>query len=546
MRRILQGLLADDAGSVAPVVGLSLIALIAVGGIAFDYARVAAMDTELQNAADQSALAAAGQLDGETGACARAAAAAAALLSNQTLFANDAITSRAVDVQNDSACVNTGDDDPIRFYQSYDQVTDTPGAPATTDADAKVVIVRVDPREAFYALTPVVGALSSGQIAAEAVASLGSGVCKVPPVMMCNPDEPDGNTDVNFDFDPPRGAGLRLVIDAADAPGNFGFLRIDDANGAREVARQLGYDNPPQGCIRVTGVETQPGDMQAVRAAFNTRFDISENGSTTCPPGGTCSPSTNARKDLVRTAATTAPGDCALTTNTAKADWHEALIPYRAPNTTPLSATNPMNATNAYPETMGYPRDLCHAVSVTGVCSSVTGNAIVGDAHWDRDAYFWVNYGWNHSTWMANLLDEDGNRLVASEADVPSLSRYDVYKWEVANPTYINTPKDVSGGYKSYSNPVCRPPGIEPTPTSTDRRRIPVAVVNCEAQNIRGHRTNVAVRKWLDVFLVEPSIARPDRTTNGDIYVEVIGVTTSGAGDTDSLPLRHDVPYLIR
>ena len=85
MRRILQGLLADDAGSVAPVVGLSLIALIAVGGIAFDYARVAAMDTELQNAADQSALAAAGQLDGETGACARAAAAAAALLSNQTL-----------------------------------------------------------------------------------------------------------------------------------------------------------------------------------------------------------------------------------------------------------------------------------------------------------------------------------------------------------------------------------------------------------------------------------------------------------------------------
>jgi hypothetical protein len=58
------------------------------------------------------------------------------------------------------------------------------------------------------------------------------------------------------------------------------------------------------------------------------------------------------------------------------------------------------------------------------------------------------------------------------------------------------------------------------------------------------------VRKWLDVFLVEPSIARgsgpSQRTTNGDIYVEVIGVTTSGAGDTDSLPLRHDVPYLLR
>ena len=535
MRRILQGLLADDAGSVAPVVGLSLIALIAVGGIAFDYARVAAMDTELQNAADQSALAAAGQLDGETGACARAAAAAAELLTNQTLFANETAGVRAVNVQNEGTCDATG---VIKFYQSYDQVTDTPGAPATGDADAKVVIVRVDPRTSFYALTPVVGALSSGPLAAEAVASLGSGVCKVPPVMMCNPDEPDGNTDVNFDFNPPPGAGLRLVINAPDAPGNFGFLRIDAA-GAREVAMQLGYDNPPQGCIRLSGVETQPGDMQSVRAAFNTRFDISENGSTTCPGSGTCSPSTNSRKDLVRGTA------CALSTNTGTQNWHEALNPYRITTPTPL----PTDA-SADPEVMGYPRDMCHAVSVTGVCSSVTGNAIVGDAEWDRDAYFRVNYGWSHDQWMANLLDEDGNRLVASEADVPTLSRYDVYKWEVSNPTNINTPKAVSGGFTSYGNPVCRPPGIEHTPTSIDRRRIPVAVVNCVAQNLRGHRTNVAVRKWRDVFLVEPSLARgrgpSQRTTNRHINVEVIGVTTSGAGDTDSLPLRHDVPYLLR
>ena len=533
MRRVFRGLVADDAGSVAPVVGLSLIALIAVGGIAFDYARLAAMDTELQNAADQSALAAAGQLDGEAGACARAAAAAAALLSNQTLFANESAGGRAVNVQNEGTCDATG---VIKFYQSYDQVTDTPGSPATGDADAKVVIVRVDPRTSFYALTPIVGALSSGSIAAEAVASLGSGVCKVPPVMMCNPDEPDGNTDVNYDFNPPAGAGLRLVIDAPDAPGNFGFLRIDAA-GAREVAMQLGYDNPPHGCIRLTGVETQPGDMQAVRAAFNTRFDISENGSTTCPGSGTCSPSTNSRKDLVRSTG------CALSTNMS-VNWHEATVPYRI--TTPTAL--PSDGT-ADPEVMGYPRDMCHAVSVTGVCSSVTGNAIVGDGDWDRDAYFRVNYGLNHSEWMA-LQDEDGNPLAATEADVADVSRYDVYKWEVANPTNINTRKDVSGGYSSYSYPVCRPPGIEPGPTSVDRRRIPVAVVNCEAQNLRGHRTNVAVRKWLDVFLVEPSIQRGNgptqRTTNGDIYVEVIGVTTSGAGDTDSLPLRHDVPYLIR
>ena len=51
-------------GAVAPTVALSLVALIAAGGIAFDYARMASMDTELQNAADQAVLAAASQLDG--------------------------------------------------------------------------------------------------------------------------------------------------------------------------------------------------------------------------------------------------------------------------------------------------------------------------------------------------------------------------------------------------------------------------------------------------------------------------------------------------
>ena len=64
--------------SVAPTVALSLVALIACGGLAFDYARLATLDTELQSAADQAVLAAASQLDGESGACRRAVAAVVA------------------------------------------------------------------------------------------------------------------------------------------------------------------------------------------------------------------------------------------------------------------------------------------------------------------------------------------------------------------------------------------------------------------------------------------------------------------------------------
>src|SRR3982750_4098701 len=85
-------LLRSDRAAVAPTVALSLFGLIAIGGVAFDYARLAAMDTELQQAADQAALAAATQLDRSTGSRARAAAAIQnpgtnRLASNLTRFA---------------------------------------------------------------------------------------------------------------------------------------------------------------------------------------------------------------------------------------------------------------------------------------------------------------------------------------------------------------------------------------------------------------------------------------------------------------------------
>ena len=91
MRRSLRRLFHAADGAVAPTVALSLFALIAAGGIAFDYARLAGMDTELQNAADQAALAAASQLDGQLDARLRATAAANGLITNQTLMANEEV-----------------------------------------------------------------------------------------------------------------------------------------------------------------------------------------------------------------------------------------------------------------------------------------------------------------------------------------------------------------------------------------------------------------------------------------------------------------------
>src|SRR6476659_8128527 len=82
-------LFSSDRAAIAPTVALALFGLIAAGGIAFDYSRVASMDTELQSAADQAALAAATQLDGEDGARDGATTAARELIANLTYFAND-------------------------------------------------------------------------------------------------------------------------------------------------------------------------------------------------------------------------------------------------------------------------------------------------------------------------------------------------------------------------------------------------------------------------------------------------------------------------
>src|SRR4051794_37014476 len=104
MRRWLNRLLRSERAAIAPTVALALFGLIAIGGVAFDYARLAGMDTELQQAADQAALAAATQLDRSAGARARAAAAIQnptnnRLASNLTRFAKaDATSGMSVEI----------------------------------------------------------------------------------------------------------------------------------------------------------------------------------------------------------------------------------------------------------------------------------------------------------------------------------------------------------------------------------------------------------------------------------------------------------------
>jgi hypothetical protein len=521
MRRSCFRFLADSTGAVAPTVALSLFALIGAGGIAFDYARLATMDSELQNAADEAALAAATQLDGQDGAIERAVAAAENLLTNETRFANDG-QGRAVG------------DLSFTFYESYDGQADEPGSETRSSAEAKIVRVAVGGREAFYALTPIVGALRSGAITAEAVAGMTVARCKVPPLMVCNPD-PGG--DPEFDGDH-AGKGLRLAArqKASDpyGPGNFGFLDsgYDPGGGAAVLRRALGQENFAQNCLASDSVLSEPAASAAALDALNARFDIYSSDiqvNGVCGDGQ-CPPSANVRKDLMRDAAGGAGACGPADEQPGEKGWK--LLPAAGRYLPPANAALTRGQRAAlYP--MGHPRDICHSLSASGACPG----GRLGTGLWDRAAYFQSNYGANFP-WAG----------IAALG--PRATRYQTYLWELRNqlsarPSGLNVRFNVPGGGRVHNQPVCQPAGAVAPIGDIDRRRLTVAVVNCTGAAGSPGKKRLEPVKWLDVFLVEPSWNR-DRTSDTDLYVEIIGeARIAGPGGTLH-QVERAVPYLIR
>jgi Flp pilus assembly protein TadG len=537
MRRFLRSFLRNDSGSVAPTVGLSLIALIAAGGLAFDYSRVAAMDTELQNAADQAALAAATQLDGLANAQTRATTAANSLVANSTRMANDA--------GNPAVTIAT-----VTFYSSYtNPATKTL---ATGDVDSNFVEVTVNSRQARYAFTPIVAAFS-GSLNARAVAGLGSAICGVVPFFICNPVEPAGNLDPYY---APGGVNPGTGIVMAEGgtqwgPGNFGFLD-QLGTGANGVAAALASNALFGNCSITSTVTTQTGNLiNAVRDSLNMRFDFAPGNAGACqnPP---CQPSENVAKDVVRPNG----GGCAWQQNPATTAEMATTSP---PRYFPNSPTTNL-PTGTTPGIMGHPRDRCHYfkrqpnpnTTVYDFCA----NGRVGDGNWDRDAYFAANH--TGVTWATEPgLDANGDGIV---------TRYETYLWEAADVPNRLGQHPGNGAFTAWPTPQtgqCLAPGVAPNPTGTDRRRITAAVVNCQVVSqtpgLNGKKT-IPVAGFIDVFLVEPSMDRDkcpgctvvaNSTTydnayahRNDIYVEVIGAAGTGQGGFPQIS-RRDVPRLI-
>lgn len=511
-----KGLLQSTSGAVAPTVALSLFALIAAGGIAFDYARMAGLDTELQSAADQAALAAASQLDGTSTAITRATSAAQTLIVNQTRFANDGNASGI------SVTVPT-----LTFYSSYDQDADT-GTVTTTATAAKFVQVSVGAREAVYALTPVVAAFRSGDLHALATAGLSSAVCKVPPLMLCIPSE-------SFPASSDIGHGLRLQPGPKTGswvPGDYGYL--DFGNGASGLATNLGANNQAANCFDNSGgIQTEPGNKASVTKALNTRFDLYDPGVSSCSSStGDYCPAEDVGKDFSR----------------KEVVAFKNMDPTSPPSNPGCSATA-SNGPNGPTVTIsdftqnsvakGLTRDTCH---INGTC-----NSNFGDGTWDVSGYFSANHP----------LDAVPSGTAAR--------RYNVYLWELAskstrlpskllNPT---DPPDVKVGngqnpkndytftnYCAYPQPK-NGTAVVASNTQKDRRVLTVAAVDCAGLNGKGA---VKVKKWVDVFLVEPSTDRttPYSTGKEEIYVEIIGEATKPGGANAFQYYGRNRPYLLK
>jgi len=552
MRRWIGRIGGNEGGAVAPTVALSLFALIGAGGVAFDYARLASLDTELQNAADQAALAAATQLDRQAGAIARAIAAANNLVKNQTLFANDGSAS-GIGGLTLTFCSAFNDAEPD---------TATACTVTTSDATARSVWVQIGGRTAKFAFTPIVGALSRGTVTAEAVAGQSSAICKEPPMMMCNPSGSSYNIN-NF-----VGKGIALKGTGGGgswAPGDFGFL--DVGAGASDLAKVMGFSTSKFECVDVSNPSTETGGLTSVINEFNTRFDVFESGdSIGCYGSSLCAPSLNSRKDVLMNGSHDSKTKCGLV-NAGGNGWSVSAAAYRP-------ADHNVLPTGTTPDAMGYPHDLCHAFNDPTVpgnpnCTSVpiwgavkaSPSERIGTGDWDINAYWRVNHK-AAADLNGGLYPTSMNSTIMAYSPLPAgaparsyPTRYQVYRWEMANAAaqLPVTGRNVPGQGTDYGQPICKAgnPASTPAGTNPDRRVFPVSVINCTG--LSGKKP-VNPLDTVDVFLTEPSLTRETGsgkskkqwTKLGDIYVEIIGHTSQGTGQTNNQFVRRDKPYLIR
>jgi Flp pilus assembly protein TadG len=480
----------DTDGIILPYVTILLVVIVGVSVLALDGGRYLSLQTQLQNGADQLALAASAELNGAPDSITRADAALATTLASfpqSTLFGTGA--------NQDVTC-------PIPSCRRYlsalpptDNIYPIPATLVTTDPlQARYIEVRVTPVTMSTILpASFFGGSNSVTAPAIAVAGFKQNVCKFTPMYVCNPYEPIGNTDYdaatqalfNNDVADPNALQHRQMISMRyspgdfSQPGNYGFLVPPFGNGLGSAVVEAIANVNPATCYSQSGVDTQTGfGAQAIANAVNVRFDIYKGAMGGNKTDANYAPAHNVRKGYIGPAC----------------------------NST-LSSGSP-------PPAMGLPPD-------TGPSTS-PAIPNIGNGNWDFDTYWSVEHPCDPVTGLCPPKPLVGG-VAASNTNLPS--RYSVLQYEIAQGTAPGGLNDASAGGE-VGHPVCSSQIAPP-----DRRIMYNAIINCQVLSQPGgplnggKNTDIPVASFGKFFILKPV----DPSTGG-LDAEFVGLTKQGDG----------------
>lgn len=475
----------SERGTVAIFWGVSLVVFLALIALIFDIGRAGITQSELQSFADNVALAAAGELDGNPDALTRANAAAANLIEDRHSFGTSS---------GGNVLKGVGDYD-LWFHETL-PINDTApllAADRTTDpAVSAFAEVVVKPRAVQMVFLRAVNAiLGNGSpipsINATAVAGFTQEACDITPLMFCLPGP--GYTALG-------NVGNQILLrsggqGAAWGPGDFGFLdptksdlgaTCQGQNGANLLRCLVGAELAITQCFTQRGVDIEPGQKVGIEdAMFNVRFDMYNSSMSQKKTDPDYPPAPNVISGVMPAGG----GSCI------------------GQNGGPTSNTRAL------------PKDACIAA---GTCRYGSGN-------WDYDGYIDKNHG-----------DDDGFN-VGEDTHLTSHTiaggQYAGTRYELYNQEILHGNSNLAGGYDILTNrdETGRAQCFQSAPSARPERRVVIAAgIDCIGNSINGAATNVPVEEFFEMFLTEPVGTSPQVTTPPtlDLLVEIIG---SAGGD---------------
>jgi hypothetical protein len=508
----IRALWGNTDGVILPYVTLMLVAIVGVSVLALDGSRYMSLQTQLQNGADALALAGAAELDRTPTAIERATKAIGfrceidsrtcapieggpRLITNSSWFGSGSDRNVRVARINFLRSLPPRDSDPI-----------LPGNRTSDPTRAAFVEVTVEP----IGLRTILPASFFGgsnvlTVGAQAVAGFDQVVCDFTPIFICNPFETPGMTYrqatealVNASNDPADQRKLIRVTRAqakigAFERGDFGYLTPTTGSLPAHacgpitgggIGQATAASQPPT-CLRLSGVDLQPGDDLIALDGLNTRFDIYANGFESCKANYVAD--ANVRKGYI---------------TLGNANWCDAR---------PSAGNWPIADANA----AGFPLDRNMIVaSEDGDQIPIPAKTIaIGNGIWDCASYWKV----------AHFAGPGRNSPPQGCSDAATISRYSVYQYEM---NYIS---DRSPGVE-IGAPLCNPLGIK------DRRVLNAAIINCNSSPVAVTHSarDVPVAGFGKFFLTLPA------AVGAGPYAEFLGLIKP----TDRV--NHDMVQLYR